>query len=313
MQRGTARKELIGTGMKIIVVVNEGGGTAQDTGESLAAAFDKAGLDVEIVVSDSDRLKDAIEAAVQQRPDVLVAGGGDGTISLAAELAVAHDLVLGVLPLGTLNHLARDAGIPAALEEAVAVIAAGNVRRIDVGEVNGHLFVNNSAVGLYPHMVRDREAQQRRLGRSKRVAMMIASIRALRHFGRKRLTIVAQGDRQPIETPLLFVGNNDYDISLFSLGRRAALDRGELCVYALLARSRRELIGMALRGLIGLLQQKDFIRLTGVREAEIRSRRPSLSVSMDGETVLLETPLCYRIRPGALQLLAPPNVEAAEP
>jgi diacylglycerol kinase family enzyme len=177
---------------------------------------------------------------------------------------------------------------------------------VDVAEVNGRIFVNNSAIGLYPKFVRERDAQQRRFGRSKRIAMLFASLRGLRHFSRHRLTIRITGREAPIETSLLFVGNNHYDTSLLALGRRERLDEGALCIYALLARSPLHLLGLALRSLVGQLdQQEDFISLDGVTEAEILSPAALLAVSMDGETQSLPTPLRYRIRPGALPLLVP--------
>jgi diacylglycerol kinase family enzyme len=142
-----------------------------------------------------------------------------------------------VLPLGTLNHFAKDAGIPLDLDEAVATIAAGNVRQVDVAEVNDRIFINNSSVGLYPMMVSSREAQQRQLGRSKRLAMLVASLRALRNFKRRHLSIRIAGREEMIETPLLFVGNNRYATSLTTLSGRARLDGGELCIYAPLART----------------------------------------------------------------------------
>jgi diacylglycerol kinase family enzyme len=244
--------------------------------------------------------------------DAVVAAGGDGTIGAAAAALAGSDRPLGVLPLGTLNHFARDAGLPADPGEAVAAIAGGATRLVDVAELNGEVFVNNSSIGLYPMMVRGREAQQRRLGRSKRLAMLIASMRALRHFSRRRLTIRAGGGQAPIETPLLFVGNNRYETSLLTLGRRQAIDRGELCLYAPLARSRLHFIGLALRSLIGRLDQvRDFVNLDGLEAIEVRSRLASLSVATDGETRNVETPLRYRIRPRALRLLVP--AAAAEP
>jgi len=303
--------------MRVAVVVNEQGGTAANQaslGETLRAAFDKAGIDADLLLVPSEQLPDAIEEAAEAAGfDALVAGGGDGTMSLAAAAALRHDRTLGILPLGTLNHRARDAGIPADLDGAVGVIAAGRVRAIDVAEVNGHIFVNNSSVGLYPLMVREREAQQRQLGRGKRLAMLVASIRALRHFGRRRLTIRIAGQEQPIVTPLLFVGNNRYETSLFALGRRTALDRGELCLYALLVHNRRQLLSLAIRGIFGTLdQQRDFISVTGVTEAEIGTGRPVLNLAADGETLQLETPLRYRVRPRALRLLMPEPQEEAE-
>lgn len=304
--------------MHVTAVINRSGGTVlggdPELKESLAAAFASMGVQAKIILAAPGALQSAFERAADEPGlDALIAGGGDGTVSLAAAVAVRSGLTLGLLPLGTLNHLARDAGIPNDLDGAVAVIAAGHAEAIDVGEVNGHIFVNNSSVGLYPLMVRQREALRKRLGHSKRLAMLVASVRALRHFSRHRLTIRIAGREQPIETPLLFVGNNIYQTSLLALGRRLALQDGELCLYAVLARTRLQFLGLASRGLIGRLdQQRDFISLTGVTEAEIHSRHAALSVSADGETLHLEPPLHYRVRPKALRLLMPEPPPTAE-
>src|SRR4029079_14151203 len=128
--------------------------------------------------------------AIAERGDeLLVVGGGDGTISAAASALVGTDTRLGILPLGTLNHFARDLGIPTDLDEAAQLIARGHVRRVDVGEMNGRIFINNSAIGLYPLMVVDRDLQRRRLGRSKRVAMLVASLRTLARGQPPRLAV----------------------------------------------------------------------------------------------------------------------------
>src|SRR5436189_2777761 len=162
--------------MKIRVIVNRHGGTLKAGGEDaeakINAAFEKAGVDADVRMTDPDDIFDALsEGARAPGLDALVAGGGDGTLSCAAGHLADSGRPLGILPLGTLNHLARDAGIPAGLGEAAAVIAAGHMQAIDLAEVNGRIFVNNSSVGLYPDMVRLREVEQGRLGRSKRMAM----------------------------------------------------------------------------------------------------------------------------------------------
>jgi len=295
--------------MKVRVIVNKSGGTSKGDGEEAArikAAFDAAGVDADVRPTESEDIFDALAAAAKARGlDAVVAGGGDGTLSCAAGHLAGTKRPLGILPLGTLNHLARDAGIPARLEDAVAVIAAGHVRAIDVAEVNGRVFVNNSSVGLYPDMVRLREVEQERLGRSKRLAMLSASLTSLRHFRRHRLGISAEGLETPVRTPMLFVGNNRYQVNLLALGRREALDQGELCLYAIRARSRAHLLWAGIRGIFGRLdQQRDFVTYY-VREAEVSSDRDALTVSADGETVRLETPLRYRIRPKALRLIVP--------
>lgn len=296
--------------MKVRVIVNRQGGTLKAGGDDretqLRDAFAAAGVEADIRLTDSDDLFDALaEAAKAPGLDALVAGGGDGTLSCAAGHLAGTGRPLGILPLGTLNHLARDAGIPADLEEAVAIIAAGHVRAIDLAEVNGRIFVNNSSVGLYPEMVRLREAEQERKGRSKRLAMLSASMATLRHFRRHRLWIHAEGLEAPIHTPLLFVGNNRYEVNLFALGRREALDGGELCVYAIRARSRIGLFWAGIRGIFGRLdQQRDFVTAY-VQSLEVSTNRSALTISADGEAVLMETPLRYRIRPKALKLIVP--------
>lgn len=291
------------------MIVNKGGGTSRGDDEESAkikAAFASHGVDADVRTTESDDIVDAFRAAAKAPGlDAVVAGGGDGTLSCAAGQLAGTGRPFGILPLGTLNHLARDAGIPLDLDEAVAVIAAGRTRAIDVAEVNGRVFVNNSSVGLYPDMVRFREAQQERKGRGKRLAMLWASLASLRHFRRHRLWISAPGIEAQVRTPLLFVGNNRYQVNLFALGQRERLDQGELCLYAIQARSRLHLFWAGIRGIFGRLdQQRDFITAY-VEEAEISSDRPALTLSVDGETARMETPLCYRIRPKALKLIVP--------
>jgi diacylglycerol kinase family enzyme len=296
--------------MKIRAIVNRHGGTLKNKNEDgetrLRDAFAAAGVEADIRLVEPDEIFDALaEGAKASGLDALVAGGGDGTLSCAAGHLAGTGRPLGILPLGTLNHLARDAGIPAEIEEAAAVIAAGHVREIDLAEVNGRIFVNNSSVGLYPDMVRLREAEQERKGRSKRLAMMSASFDTLRHFRRHRLWISAEGLEAPIDTPLLFVGNNRYAVNLFGHGKREALDEGELCLYAIRARSRIGMVWAGIRGIFGRLdQQRDFLTHY-VREAEISSDREALTISADGETVRMEMPLRYRILPKALNLIVP--------
>jgi diacylglycerol kinase family enzyme len=293
--------------LKIIVIVNRGGGSAAGAEERIREAFDGTGIEAEVRVVEPGELgRHCAEVAEAKGVDALVAAGGDGTVSTAAGAVADTGLPLGVLPMGTFNHFARDAGIPLDLKEAAAAIAAGRTRWVDAAEVNGRLFVNNSAVGLYPMLVRTREAQQRQLGRTKRRAMLVAAARALWRFSSRRLTLRFAGMKAPIETPLLFVGNNKYETGLLSLGQRAAIDRGELCLYAPLARSRLGFAWLSLRAVLGRPdRQDDFLTVEGIEEAEIDSNRRSLLVAVDGEAMPMETPLKYRIRKGAVKLIVP--------
>ena len=297
--------------MKVPVIVNRAGGSARgDLLAGLAEMLRARGLDPDLRVCEPHELEAACaEAATSGAHDTVIAAGGDGTVGAIAAALADSGRALGLLPFGTRNHFARDAGIPLELEQAADTIAAGHRRQVDLAEVNGRIFVNNSAVGLYPEMVRFRDETQARTRRSKRLAMLGASLRALRSFRRRRLWISAEGLETPVRTPLLFIGNNRYQVNLLALGRRERIDEGELCLYAVRARSRLHLFWAGIRGLFGKLdQQRDFITAY-VPEVEISANRAALTLSLDGETLTLPTPLLYRTRPRALTLIVPEGAE----
>lgn len=298
--------------MRVHAIVNKGGGTVKGSGadefaEQLNDLFQQKAVEASIIMAAGDELRQAMEAArleaEQGRLDAVVAGGGDGTISAAAGVLAGSGVPLGVLPLGTLNHFAKDLGLPLDLEGAVGVIADGAVRAVDVAEVNGRVFVNNSSIGLYAEMVADRERQQDDEGRGKWPALAVAGLRVLRRFPLRRLSIRGEGWARPCKTPFVFVGNNRYDLSLFNPGGRAALDRGELCLYVLDHRSPWGLLWLGVRAAVGRLdQERDFERMA-VKDVEIRSDAHHLRVSLDGEVEKLRPPLRYRTRPKALHVL----------
>jgi YegS/Rv2252/BmrU family lipid kinase len=290
-----------------IVLLNRGGGGAgDDARERVAAALAKAGIDAPIEAVEGGQLAARATAAVEGGATLVIAAGGDGTMSAVAGALAGSDTALGLLPLGTLNHLARDLGIAFDLDEAAAVIAAGNRRTIDLAELNGRPFVNNSAIGLYPLMVVDRDLQRKRLGRSKRLAMLVASLRTLARFHHHRLRLrINNSQTELLDTPLLFVGNNEYSVSLPGAGVRAALDDGRLCVLVLRKKGALGLLAATLRALIGWTRDDDMIRLEDVTRLEVSCAATHLTVAIDGETVRLATPLQYAIQPGALTVLAP--------
>jgi len=290
--------------VKATVLINRGGGSV---GETLAIrkALDAAGIDGEVQVLDGGELHEAAEKAAADGPGLIIAGGGDGTISCVAGAVAGTKAKLGVLPLGTLNHFARDLGLPLDLDRAAKLIAEGKTRKVDVAEVNGRVFINNSAIGVYPLMVSDRDEQQSRLGRRKQLALAIAAARTLFRFSSRRLTLTVNDHKTRVDTPLLFVGNNDYRLELPGTGTRETLDSGELCVMVLRRKSRFGFLAAVARSLVGHDRPTDIAELDNVQQLRVDSRHPSLTVSLDGETARMDTPLTYRIRPKALQVIAP--------
>ena len=290
-----------------MVLINRGGGAAAadpDIGDKVAVALGAAGVTAEVTLIDGGECSVRSHAAAERGDPLLIVGGGDGTISAAAAAVADTDTALGVLPLGTLNHFARDLGIPNDLDEAARVIAAGAQRRVDVADMNGELFINNSAIGIYPLMVVDRDLQRRRLGRSKKLAMVVASLRTLARFHHQRLTLTVNDQKERVDTPLLFVGNNDYRLDLGAPGHRQSLEDGQLCVLVMRQKTRRGLIAATIRALLNRSRSNDMVRIEGVERLRVSSSRSTLAVSLDGEVTHSAPPIDYRIRPGALRVIA---------
>ena len=279
----------------------------RDKGDRAAieAALRAAGISGPVEFVDGGKIEDRARALVKKGAKLVVVGGGDGSVSAAASALAGPKAALGILPLGTLNHFGRDLGIPAELEKAAAIVAEGHCRMVDVAEVNGRIFVNNSAIGLYPLMVVDRETQQRRLGRSKRLAMLVASLRTLARFHDQRLTLSTGEGQSSLDTPLLFVGNNDYRVEMPGAGQRDALDGGHLCVLVMRKKGVPGFLAATARALVGMARSDDMVRLDNVDRLRVDSRQATLAVSIDGETCRLAPPLDFRIRKGALRVIAP--------
>jgi diacylglycerol kinase family enzyme len=235
----------------------------------------------------------------------VAAGGGDGTISTVAGALVGTSKRLGVLPLGTLNHFAKDVGIPLETRGAVATLATGRETLVDVGEVNGRYFLNNSSIGLYPRIVRHREEQRQRLGRGKWPAFAWALLSALHVCPVLRLRLRIDGGEREVRTPFLFIGNNSYRMDLLRIGSRERLDAGRLSVYYARGAGRWGVVGLAARSVFGRLEQARNFEALLATELQVETRHPSIDVSSDGEVLRLESPLTYRIHPRALRVLVP--------
>lgn len=294
--------------MTISVLLNRGGGAVMaDPGirKKAAAALKAAGIDAKVELIGGGECEVRSRAIAERGDPLLIVGGGDGTISAAGSALAGSKTALGILPLGTLNHFARDLGIPFDLEEAAGVIAAGKVANVDLAEMNGQIFINNSAVGLYPLMVLDREKQQKKLGRSKRLALLVASLRMLARFHHQQLSLTVNNRKTQVDSPLLFVGNNDYRIDLGAAGQRKNISGGELCVLVMRKKTRAGFIAAAIRALANRVRDDDMVRLDGVERLRVGSDRSRLKVSLDGEIVSAEPPLDYSIRKKALRVIVP--------
>jgi diacylglycerol kinase family enzyme len=301
--------------MKASVLLNAAAGLRPGQVQAEAARvrelFAALGVQADVKQVRGLDLLEKARAAASTDADVVVMGGGDGTISAGAGGLAGTGKPMGVLPLGTLNHFAKDLGIPTELEDAVRTVAQGVAREVDVGEANGRVFVNNSSIGLYPAAVSLRDAWMEAQSMHKWVAMGRAALDTLRRFPVVRVTLRMSEGGVLVTTPMVFVGNNRYETKLFSLGKRATLDEGELWVYLAREAGRWGLVRLALRALVGRLDDSRDFQGLGLREMLVEDRRRVVEVAFDGEVCDLAPPIRYRIRPRALRVMVP--VETAAP
>ena len=257
-------------------------------------------------------LRRLVREAVESGCDTLVAGGGDGTINTAASAIVGRNITLGVLPLGTLNHFAKDLGIPLNLDEAAKIILEGSWCRVDVGEVNGRIFLNNSSLGVYPLLVRLRERYRATL-RGKWLAAFWAALTVMRRNPFMAVKLHVEDQEMIRRTPLGAGGEQRIPDHRHPRRHPGSIVDGRLALYVLNAERRPGLLGLALKTLVEGAERVKELDLFTVEQVAVETRRRRLQVALDGEVVTLESPLNYRSRPRALKVHVPATTSACNP
>lgn len=295
--------------IEIIINVGSGADDKKEMRLRLAEIFAASDWNANISLARSgEEVVELARRAARSDSNTIVAGGGDGTLNAVASTLIGTNKTFGVLPLGTLNHFAKDLHIPVDLEAAADTIIAGHTIQVDVGEVNGRIFLNNSGLGLYPRLVREREKQQR-LGFGKWTAFFWAGIAVLRRYPFLDVKLSVDGKDLSTRSPLVFIGNNEYEMESLNAGARTCLDAGRLSLYITRETGRLGLVRLAWRALFGgLRDDKDFLALCS-KEVWIATKHRRLRVALDGEVTVMQPPLHYRIRPLSLRVLVPVELE----
>jgi diacylglycerol kinase family enzyme len=275
-------------------------------GEALAETFEQDPR-VEVRRVEPLALCEAVARAVRNGAARVIVAGGDGSIALAAREVIGSATVLGIIPAGTLNHFARDLGIPLDPALALELALTGRERMVDVGSVNGQPFLNTSSVGAYIAFVRQREALEKHLGY--RLASVMAALRlawSLRPF-RVELTVEGESQARSYRTPLLFVGVGERELRFPQLGSRVEDGRSGLQLIVTRGSSARSLLALAWNGMVYGIRSAarsphaDVLLVDRCRVL-LRRRGP---VAVDGEVAMLDSPLDYELRRGALRVVAP--------
>ena len=299
------------TEQNLTIILNPSAGKNGGDPDQLRSLFQQYGITPSILVvpKGTDIRKLALEA-VRKNDKIIVAGGGDGTVNAVSSALVGTDCIFGVLPLGTLNHFAKDLGMPGEIPEAIRAIAQQYVSTVDVGEVNEQTFVNNSSLGIYPSIVSERKRLQR-TGVQKWLALLVASFKVFHRLPRITVRVKVEEKSLVRSTHFVFIGNNEYEIEGTKLGTRRCLNAGHLVLYTADSQTRKDLVRLAFRTLFGRHSWDQF-EILRTQELLIESRRPHLHVSFDGEVAKMKTPLHYRILPRALRVIVPGPPRAEE-
>jgi diacylglycerol kinase family enzyme len=290
---------------RIPAIVNVASGTAAQAREALdlSGAFD-------VHEVQPDEIDATVRELVAEGARRVLVAGGDGTIATAAAALLDTPAELAVLPGGTLNHFARDLGISTVAAEAVELAAGDACRGVDVGLVNGKIFLNTSSVGAYVRFVRVRERLERRFGY--RLASALAAFRILFQYRLIAVELEADGTRRIYRTPLVFIGVGERELQLPTLGNRVPDGRRGLHVMVVRGRSRARLLAVGLeavaRGVKAVSRTPQFDSFI-VDRCRIDLRRTG-AVAVDGELVTLRPPLEYELRRDALTVVCPPRDSA---
>jgi YegS/Rv2252/BmrU family lipid kinase len=306
----TGLLELNAPAPQVIVICNASAGTVtSDATSRISESFSRhPDVSVRVLVPENAAdISKHVESAIEQGTDIIAAAGGDGTVNAVVQKLVGQDVALGVLPLGTLNHFAKDLGIPLDLDEAVDTICSGNTGSIDIGEVNGRYFLNNASLGFYPKIVGLRDLLSPHIG--KWPAMFLAILAILPRLSWFRVILEWDGMTTRRFVPLLFVGNNPYETSWPDVGRRTVLTKGVLWIMLLKKRGAWRKLKVAILSLMGRISDMEDVETIETNEITIRSQRRRLTISLDGETQSEQTPLVFRSHPRALKVIVPKDWE----
>jgi diacylglycerol kinase family enzyme len=275
--------------------------------EEIRDAFAQLGLNAEVRMIDSPDVAAAVQKQAARRPEAIIVGGGDGTISTAAGVLVDTDIPLGILPLGTLNHFAKDLGLPTQWRDCVPFLASTHRQRVDVGEVNGRVFLNTCSLGGYAAAVRRREWLRRRAGHGKWKAMFWGVLATLRRVRRIRVRLETADWRANLRASFVLVANNRYQDDVLVSGRRVQLTEGQLWVYSSPAYRWRDLLWLAFELWRHGIAEATQLDARPTPTLTLSGLRSPVHAALDGEIVPLLLPLRFRVRPRSLLVLTPPE------
>ena len=298
----------------LVFIINAASGSAGAAAkrDAIEAALNAAGRDGELMFAPAAELAAVARAAAAKAKvarSAIVAVGGDGTINAVAQAAHAEGCAMGVVPQGTFNYFARTHGLPAEPGAAVQALLQAVPQPVQVGSVNGTVFLVNASLGLYPQLLEDREAYKARFGRSRLVALGSAFATLMREHRQLRLRIEQGGQVRSVRTPTLFVGNNRLQLEQVGLPPAACVEGGSVAAVMLKPIGTLAMLWLLVRGAFGSLGDADDVESFDFQQMLVtparRSGRRGVKVAFDGEIAWMRPPLRFEVAARPLWLLMP--------
>jgi diacylglycerol kinase family enzyme len=290
-----------------IALVNARAGEVLQRGEeafgaAIAEGFGALGVECDVRFVPPRKLAIAMESALAEKPHALLVAGGDGTVNHLLEHLTEADAPIGLLPLGTLNLLARDIGLTGPLADMLPALARMQVRRVDLGEVNGHYFHSNAGLGFFGRMARAREDARRTVPFSKMLGFSLAAIRSLLAHRPITIDLMVEGHHETYLADALLVTNNHFEGADW---RRPRLDTGLLEVHMLKATGPWGRVRAALAVYRGNWRELPHLQSRAATSITVwRRGRKRSTIALDGEVYRVRNPIRFNSRPGALGLIS---------
>ena len=292
----------------IEVILNAGSGSqrAEEVSQIVARVFKESGRSFHISVAKGGEIGRIAKEKAASDCEILVAGGGDGTICGVAQASLGKGKLLGVLPLGTFNYFAKNLGLPLDPEAAARVILNGKAVRASVLDLDGRLVLNNASIGIHPAILLKRRQLYRRWGRNQLNAYLSVFLAAFQRPPRLRVRLATEEGEVVRETPAVMICSNAFQMKTFALAGLECLEAGKFALYVVRMSGRATIFRLGLRVVMRRLRvatDYDAICASDVAIEMLRRRR--LRAAVDGELEVLQSPLRFRIAPQELLVLAP--------
>lgn len=264
-------------------------------------------LDVVTIEKDDNFLEKAKAAVLVAKTDesIVVAAGGDGSINAVAGLCLEHDVLMGVLPMGTFNFFARDLKIPVDLFEALDVLLNGKLAHVPVGMLNDKIFLVHAGIGLYSEIMRNREKDKQKFGRYRIVAFISSFLSLMKTKNTHSVTIETETEEINRKTLNIFVGNNVLQLEKLGLVANNEVKNDELAVILLKPMSALQRLRFTFLGLIRNMKLEKRIETFTAKNFLVETEQKNLQAAIDGELVSVSSPLNFKCISSGLRVIIP--------